>query len=72
LLTALGPRAHRHTSSRALKRKRTKLTSALKGRPLNYATLEVDDYVYIDSLMQTVQHPPFGRDDMKTPLPRRS
>jgi hypothetical protein len=53
-----------------LKRKRTKLTSTLKGRPLNYATLEVDDdYVYIDSLMQTVQHPPFGRDDMKTPLP---
>ena len=34
------------------------------------ATLEVDDYVDIDSLKQTVQHPPFGRDDLKTPLPQ--
>ncbi|ORV43026.1 hypothetical protein AWC01_07590 [Mycobacterium doricum] len=33
------------------------------------ATLEVDDYVDIDSLKQTVQHPPFPREDLKTPLP---
>jgi restriction system protein len=33
------------------------------------ATLEVDDYVDIDSLKQTVQHPPFPRDDLTTPLP---
>jgi restriction system protein len=33
------------------------------------STLDVDDYVDIDSLKQTVQHPPFGHDDLKTPLP---
>jgi restriction system protein len=33
------------------------------------ATLEVDDYVDIDSLKQTIQHPPFPREDLKTPLP---
>lgn len=32
------------------------------------ATLEVDDYVDIDSLKQKVQHPPFARDDLKTPV----
>ncbi len=33
------------------------------------ATLEIDDYVDIESLKQTVQHPPFPREDLKTPLP---
>jgi restriction system protein len=33
------------------------------------ATLDVDDYVDIDSLSQTVQHPPFPREDLKKPLP---
>jgi restriction system protein len=33
------------------------------------ATLDVDDYVDIDSLKQGVQHPPFPREDLKTPLP---
>ena len=33
------------------------------------ATLEVDDYVDIDSLKQTVKHPPFPREDLKMPLP---
>jgi restriction system protein len=34
------------------------------------ATLEVDDYVDIDSLKQQVQHPPFPREDLKTPVPQ--
>lgn len=34
------------------------------------ATLEVDDYVDIDSLKQKVQHPPFQRDDLKNPVPK--
>jgi restriction system protein len=34
------------------------------------ATLEVDDYVDIDSLKQTAQHPPFPREDVKKPLPQ--
>jgi restriction system protein len=33
------------------------------------ATLEVDDYVDIDSLKQAAQHPPFPREDLKRPLP---
>jgi restriction system protein len=33
------------------------------------ATLDVDDYVDIDSLRQTAHHPPFPRDDLRTPLP---
>jgi restriction system protein len=33
------------------------------------ATLEVDDYVDIDSLKQSVQHPPFPREDLKAPIP---
>jgi restriction system protein len=33
------------------------------------ATLDVDDYVDIDSLKQTAQHPPFSREDLKAPLP---
>jgi restriction system protein len=34
------------------------------------ATLEVDDYVDIDSLKQVAQHPPFKRDDLQTPIPQ--
>jgi restriction system protein len=33
------------------------------------ATLDVDDYVDIDSLKQTAEHPPFGHDDLVRPLP---
>lgn len=33
------------------------------------ATLDVDDYVDIDSLKQAVVHPPFGHDDLVSPLP---
>lgn len=33
------------------------------------ATLEVDDYVDLDSLRQVVNHPPFPREDLKMPLP---
>ena len=33
------------------------------------ATLDVDDYVDIDALKQSAQHPPFSRDDLKTPIP---
>ena len=33
------------------------------------ATLEVDDYVDVAALKQTAEHPPFGRDDLMTPLP---
>ncbi len=33
------------------------------------ATLEVDDYVDLDTLRRTVQHPPFGRTDLETPVP---
>ena len=32
------------------------------------STLEVDDYVDIDSLKQMVHHPPFQRDDLKPPV----
>jgi restriction system protein len=32
------------------------------------ATLSVDDYVDIESLRQTAQHPPFSRGDLKAPL----
>jgi restriction system protein len=34
------------------------------------ATLDVDDYVDIDSLKQTVKHPPFQRDDLRTRVPK--
>jgi restriction system protein len=34
------------------------------------ATLDVDDYVDIDSLKQTADHPSFPREDLKTPLPK--
>ncbi len=33
------------------------------------ATLEVDDYVDLDSLRQVVEHPPFGHEDLRKPLP---
>lgn len=33
------------------------------------STLDVDDYVDIDSLKQAVEHPPFGHDDLVRPLP---
>jgi restriction system protein len=33
------------------------------------ATLDVDDYVDIESLKQPVEHPPFGHDDLVKPLP---
>lgn len=33
------------------------------------ATLDVDDYVDLDSLRQTVEHPPFDRQDLEEPLP---
>ncbi|WP_156752165.1 hypothetical protein [Mycobacterium sp. ACS1612] len=33
------------------------------------ATLGVDDYVDIDSLKQRVEHPPFPREELRTPLP---
>jgi restriction system protein len=33
------------------------------------ATLAVDDYVDIESLKQTAQHPPFSHGDLKSPLP---
>jgi restriction system protein len=33
------------------------------------ATLDVDDYVDIESLKQAVEHPPFGREDLRRPLP---
>jgi restriction system protein len=32
------------------------------------ATLDVDDYVDIESLKQTVEHPPFGHDDLVKPI----
>ena len=34
------------------------------------ATLDIDDYVDIDSLKQTAQHPPFPRADLETPIPK--
>ncbi|TPG26183.1 hypothetical protein EAH80_29385 [Mycobacterium hodleri] len=34
------------------------------------ATLDVDDYVDVDSLKQSAQHPPFSRADLETPLPK--
>jgi restriction system protein len=34
------------------------------------ATLDVDDFVDLDLLMVTVEHPPFPRDDLRTPLPK--
>ncbi|ANW62232.1 hypothetical protein BCA37_00160 [Mycobacterium sp. djl-10] len=33
------------------------------------ATLDVDDYVDIDSLKQSAEHPPFGHDDLVKPIP---
>ena len=33
------------------------------------ATLEVDDYVDLDSLRQVAEHPPFGHEDLRKPLP---
>lgn len=33
------------------------------------ATLDVDDYVDLEKLRRTVDHPPFGRRDLETPLP---
>jgi restriction system protein len=34
------------------------------------ATLEIDDYVDIETLKQRVEHPPFGHDDLKKPVPK--
>jgi restriction system protein len=34
------------------------------------ATLDIDDYVDIETLKQRVEHPPFGHDDLKKPVPR--
>ena len=34
------------------------------------ATLDVDDYVDLDSLKQKAQHPPFPREDLKMALPQ--
>jgi restriction system protein len=33
------------------------------------ATLDVDDYVDLDKLRRTVQHPPFDRGDLESPIP---
>jgi restriction system protein len=33
------------------------------------ATLDVDDYVDLDTLRRTVEHPPFDRVDLETPVP---
>jgi len=33
------------------------------------ATLDIDDYVDLDSLRRTVEHPPFDRVDLETPVP---
>ena len=33
------------------------------------ATLDVDDYVDLDALRRTVEHPPFDRVDLETPIP---
>ncbi len=33
------------------------------------ATLDVDDYVDLDKLRRTVQHPPFDRADLESPIP---
>lgn len=33
------------------------------------ATLDVDDYVDLEKLRRTVDHPPFGRRDLETPVP---
>lgn len=34
------------------------------------ATLDVDDYVDVDSLKQSAQHPPFPRADLEVPVPK--
>lgn len=34
------------------------------------ATLDVDDFVDLDSLQTVAEHPPFRRDDLRTPLPK--
>ena len=34
------------------------------------ATLDVDDFVDLDELKVTAEHPPFARDDLETPLPK--
>lgn len=33
------------------------------------ATLDVDDYVELENLRRTVEHPPFDRDDLQEPVP---